>query len=41
MLKDMRGSTVTLIVGIGAFAWGAYHFVNLAILPRFGRGTAA
>lgn len=35
VFKDLRGSTVTLIAGIGAFAFGAYHFVKLAVMPHF------
>lgn len=36
MLKELRGNTVVLLVGIGAFAFGAYTFAQLAVLPRFG-----
>lgn len=36
MNKILR-SPIALIVGIGAFAFGAVHFARLAILPRLGK----
>lgn len=37
MLRKLQGSTPTLIVGIAAFAYGAYQFIQLAVLPRFNK----
>lgn len=37
MLRKLQGSTPTLIAGIALFAYGAYEFAKLAILPRFGK----
>jgi len=33
-VKKVLGSPITLIVGIAAFAFGAIHFVKLAVMPR-------